>query len=146
MFPKWQKLQFFLVHLEMDTAPQKFFQVPRSTGSEDMKGKKSYFSVFSGYIYDIRRLASLHHDSYSYQLVLERVNTGQEHLGPSRNMLNNTTTQYKQHSRSRRNFRKSDLPAIVIYNMNKIAIFAILRPLGSHVPEIVETSIFFGTS
>ena len=91
----------------------------------------------------IRRLASLHHDSYSYQLVLERVNTGQRHLGPSRNMLNNTTTQYKQHSRSRTNFRKSDLPAIVIYNCNKMAIFAILRPLVRHVSEMVETSNFF---
>ena len=58
-------------------------------------------------------------------------------------MLYNTTTQYKQHSRSIRNFRKSDLPAIVIYKCNKIAIFAILRPLVSHVPERVETSIFF---
>ena len=94
------------------------------------------------YLY-IRRLASLHHDSYSYQLVLERVNTGQRHLGPSRNMLNNTTTQYKQHSGSTRNFRKSNLPAIETYKCTKLAEIAIFSLLITHVPEIVETSIFF---
>ena len=146
MFPKSQKLQIFFKYSMTHARRLSIIQYNPHLSAVFRLAYTSYINYMGNTVFSIRRLASLHHDSYSYQLVLERVNTGERHLGPSRNMLNNTTTQYKQHSRSIRNFRKSDLPAIVIYKCNKMAYFAILRPLVSHVPEIVETSIFFGTS